>query len=45
MTWYRRRKERQAAARAARLLVALNSFAGGRPRPLRVRRSTVGILR
>jgi hypothetical protein len=31
MNWYRRRQERKAAARAARLLVALNSLAGARP--------------
>jgi hypothetical protein len=31
MHWYKRRQERRAAARAARLLVALNSLAGGRP--------------
>jgi hypothetical protein len=31
MHWYRRRQERKAAARAARLLVALNSLAGARP--------------
>jgi len=45
MTWYRRRQERRAAARAARLLVALNSLAGGRARPQRARRSSVGIAR
>jgi hypothetical protein len=45
MAWYRRRQERKAAARAARLLVALNALAGGRPRPQRVRRASVGAAR
>jgi hypothetical protein len=45
MTWYRHRQERRAAARAARLLVALNSLAGGRPQPRRVRRASLGPAR
>jgi hypothetical protein len=45
MAWYRRRQERKAAARAARLLVALNSLAGGRSQPRRVRRVSVGATR
>jgi hypothetical protein len=45
MAWYRRRQERKAAARAARLLVALNSLAGGRHQPRRVRRVSVGASR
>src|SRR4051794_4296137 len=32
MAWYRRRQERKATARAARLLVALNACASSRPR-------------
>jgi hypothetical protein len=45
MTWYRRRQERRAAARAARLMVALDALAGSRPKPPRVRRSSVEIAR
>ena len=46
MHWYRRRKERKAAVRAARLLLALDALAGPRPlRPQRVRRASVGTAR
>ncbi len=45
MAWYRRRQERRAAARAARLLLALNSRAAGRPRPQHARRASVGVTR
>jgi hypothetical protein len=43
MHWYRRRKERRAAVRAARLLLALNALAGPRPQP--ARRASVGTAR
>jgi hypothetical protein len=33
MRWYRRRQERKAATRAARLIVALDALSGSRPRP------------
>jgi hypothetical protein len=45
MAWYRRRQERKAAARAARLLLALNALAGGRPQPQRARRASIGVAR
>jgi len=45
MAWYRRRQERRAAARAARLLLALDAIASGRPRPQRARRASVGVAR
>jgi hypothetical protein len=45
MAWYRRRQERRAAARAARLLLALDQLAGGRPAPRRVRRASLGAAR
>jgi hypothetical protein len=46
MHWYRRQKERRAAVRAARLLLALNALAKPRPlRPQRVRRASVGTAR
>jgi hypothetical protein len=46
MHWYRRRKERRAAVRAARLLLALDALAGTRPgRPQRVGRASVGAAR
>jgi hypothetical protein len=45
MAWYRRRQERRAAARAARLLLALNALAAGRPRPREARRASVGVAR
>ena len=35
MGWYRRRQERKAAVRAARLMVALNECASSRPRRVR----------
>ena len=43
MTWYRRRQERRAAARAAQLLLAVNALAAGRPRPRRTRRASVSV--
>jgi hypothetical protein len=46
MAWFRRRHERRAAARAARLLLALDSLAGGRAQPRRnVRRASLGTAR
>src|SRR6266851_1073016 len=46
MHWYRRRKERRAAVRAARLLLALDSLAGHRSQRRRhVRRAYVGTVR
>ena len=46
MHWYRHRKERRAAVRAARLLLALNALAGPRPQRARpVRRASVGTVR
>jgi hypothetical protein len=45
MRWYRRRKQRLAAARAARLLVALDALAGTGARPRRVRRGVLGAAR
>ena len=46
MHWYRRRKERRAAVRAARLLVTLDALAGRRPQQTqRVRRASVGAAR
>jgi hypothetical protein len=46
MHWYRRRQERKAAARAARLLVALNSLAGGRRQPAQhARKASLGTAR
>jgi hypothetical protein len=46
MHWYRRRQERRAAVRAARLLLALNALAGARPQGApAVRRASVGTAR
>ena len=46
MHWFRRRKERRAAVRAARLLLTLDALAGPRPlRPQLVRRASVGTAR
>lgn len=45
MHWYRRRQERKAATRAARLIVALDALSGSRPRPRRVRRASLGHAR
>jgi hypothetical protein len=45
MTWYRRRQERRAAARAARLLVALDRLAASRGRPRRTHRASLGATR
>jgi len=45
MTWYRRRQERRAAARAARLLVALDRLAASRGRPRRTHRASLSATR
>jgi hypothetical protein len=46
MAWIRRRHERRAARRAARLLLALDDLAGTRKVPLRrVARASVGAVR
>jgi hypothetical protein len=45
MRWYKRRQERRATARAARLLLMLDSLAGARTRPRRARRASVGAAR
>ena len=45
MHWYRRRKERRAAARAARLLLALDALAGPRPQAAPRRRASLGTAR
>jgi hypothetical protein len=46
MHWFRRRKERRAAVRAARLLLTLDALAGPGPlRPQRVHRASVGTAR
>jgi hypothetical protein len=45
MRWYRRRQERKAALRAARLIVALDALCSTRPEPRRVRRASLGPAR
>jgi hypothetical protein len=45
MHWYRRRQERKAAARAARLILALDALSGSRPKVRRVRRASLGHAR
>jgi hypothetical protein len=45
MHWYRRRQERKAAARAARLILALDALSGSRPKARRVRRASLGHAR
>jgi hypothetical protein len=45
MRWYKRRQERRAAARAARLILALNALSNTRSRPRRVRRASLGAVR
>jgi hypothetical protein len=45
MAWIRRRQERKAAVRAARLLVALDELAGGRPKDRRAVRASFGATR
>jgi hypothetical protein len=45
MRWYRRRQERKAALRAARLIVALDALCSTRPEPGRVRRASLGPAR
>jgi hypothetical protein len=42
VAWIKRRRERRAAVRAARLLVALEDLAGSRTPPRRVARASVG---
>jgi hypothetical protein len=42
MAWIRRRQERKAARRAARLLVALDDLASSRTKPRRVAHASVG---
>jgi hypothetical protein len=46
MSWFKRRQERRAAARAARLLLALDTLAGSRAQTRRtVRRASLGAAR
>jgi hypothetical protein len=45
MAWIRRRQERRAALRAARMLVALGSLAGERPERRRAARASLGATR
>jgi hypothetical protein len=46
MSWYRRRQERKAAVRAARLLLALDELAGTRRLARkRLRRASLGATR
>jgi len=45
MTWYRRRQERRAAARAARVLVALDRLAASRGRPRKAHRASLSTIR
>ena len=45
MHWYRRRQERKAAARAARLILALDALSGSRPKVRPVRRASLGHVR
>jgi hypothetical protein len=45
MAWIRRRQERKAARRAARLLLALDGLASARVTPRRVARASVGAIR
>jgi hypothetical protein len=45
MAWIRRRQERKAALRAARLLLVLDGLAGGRVAPRRTARASLGAVR
>lgn len=45
MAWIRRRQERKAARRAARLLVALDGLAGERKEHRRAARASLGATR
>jgi hypothetical protein len=42
MTWIRRRRERKAARRAARMLVTLEEVASLRPKPRQVAHASLG---
>jgi hypothetical protein len=45
MAWIRRRRERKAARRAARMLVALEEVASLRPKPRSVAHASLGSAR
>ncbi|MFL5966930.1 MAG: hypothetical protein ACJ747_10300 [Gaiellaceae bacterium] len=45
MAWIRRRRERKAALRAARMLLALQDLAGSRPAARRSARASLGTAR
>ena len=45
MAWFRRRQERKAARRAARMLLALEDLAAARVKPRRIARASLNATR